>query len=169
MRRLYFLLPNVKTTRDVVHELLLSHVEERHIHVVAREGTPLEDLPEASAWQKSDLIPAAEKGLTAGGITGALAGLVAVTVPPAGLILGGGAVLALTLAGAGFGAWASSMIGAGMSSSRLEKFQGALNAGEILMLVDVPKRRADEIEELIRSHHQEAEIEGVEPNIPNFP
>lgn len=169
MKRLYFLLPNVETARGVVHELLLNHVEERHMHLVARDGIPLEELPEAGEFQKSDLIPAAEKGLTAGGITGAIAGLVAVTIPPAGLILGGGAVLATTVAGAGFGAWASSMVGAGFPSSRLEKFQESLEAGEILMLVDVPKRRVDEIEQLIRSHHQDAEIEGVEPNIPNFP
>lgn len=169
MKRLYFLLPNVETTRSVVQDLLLDHVEERHIHVVARDGIPLEDLPEASELQKSDLIPAAEKGLTAGGITGAIAGLVAVTVPPAGLVLGGGAVLAMTVAGAGFGAWASSMVGAGMTSSRLEKFHGALEAGEILMLVDVSKQRVNEIEELVRRHHPEADIEGVEPNIPNFP
>ncbi|MCO6441008.1 MAG: ammonium transporter [Nitrococcus mobilis] len=169
MRRLYFLLPNVETTRNVVHELLLNHVEERHIHVVAREGIPLEDLPKATEWQKSDLIPAAEKGLTAGGITGALAGLVAVTVPPAGLVIGGGAVLALTVAGAGFGAWVAGMIGIGLANSRLEKFQEAVDAGEVLMMVDVPKRRVDEIEQLIRSHHDDVDIEGVEPNIPNFP
>jgi hypothetical protein len=169
MKRLYFLLPNIETTREVVRDLLLNHVEERHIHVVAREGIPLEDLPKASEWQKSDIIPAAEKGAMAGGITGALAGLVAVTVPPAGLILGGGAVLAMTAAGAGFGAWASSMIGAGASSARLDKFQDALKAGELLMLVDVPKRRVDEVEELIRSHHKDVDIQGVEPNIPNFP
>ncbi len=169
MRRLYFLLPNVETTRNVVHELLLNHVEEKHIHIVAREGTPLEDLPKATEWQTTDLIPAAEKGLTAGGITGALAGLVAVTVPPAGLVIGGGAVLALTIAGAGFGAWMSSMVGSGLPNSRLEKFQGAVDAGEVLMLVDVPKRRVDEIEQLIRNHHDDVDIEGVEPNIPNFP
>ncbi|WP_040662374.1 membrane protein [Nitrococcus mobilis] len=169
MRRLYFLLPNVETTRSVVHELLLNHVEERHIHVVAREGVPLEDLPKATEWQKSDLIPAAEKGLTAGGLTGALAGLVAVTVPPAGLVIGGGAVLALTVAGAGFGAWVSGMIGIGMANSRLEKFQKAVDAGEVLMMVDVAKRRVDEIEQLIRNHHDDVDIEGVEPNIPNFP
>ncbi|EAR21406.1 hypothetical protein NB231_13466 [Nitrococcus mobilis Nb-231] len=159
----------METTRSVVHELLLNHVEERHIHVVAREGVPLEDLPKATEWQKSDLIPAAEKGLTAGGLTGALAGLVAVTVPPAGLVIGGGAVLALTVAGAGFGAWVSGMIGIGMANSRLEKFQKAVDAGEVLMMVDVAKRRVDEIEQLIRNHHDDVDIEGVEPNIPNFP
>lgn len=169
MKRLYFLLPDVETARSVVRDLLLNHVEERHIHIVARDDIPLEDLPEASEWQKSDIIPAAEKGAVAGGATGALAGLVAVTVPAGGLVLGGGAVLAMTAAGAGFGAWVSSMIGAGAGNARLDQFQDAIKAGELLMLVDVPKRRVDEIEELIRSHHKDAEIEGVEPTIPNFP
>lgn len=136
---------------------------------MAREGTPLEELPEAGTLQTSDLIPAAQKGLTLGGITGALAGLVAVTVPPAGLVLGGGAVLAMTAAGAGAGAWISSMLGAGFSSSRLEKFQEAIEAGEILMLVDVPNRRIDEIKQLIRNDYAEADIGGVEPRQPNFP
>ncbi|MGD8710282.1 MAG: DUF1269 domain-containing protein [Ectothiorhodospiraceae bacterium] len=169
MRRIYFLLPDIELTRTIVRELLLSHVEERHIHVVAREGTPLEDLPAASDLQKSDLIPALEKGATVGGATGAIAGLVAVTVPPAGLILGGGAVLGLTLAGAGFGAWAASMIGIGAPNSQLKRFEDAIEQGEILMMVDVPRRRVEEVEELVKSHHPEADIEGTEPNIPNWP
>lgn len=169
MKRLYFLLPNVETTRRVVHDLLLNHVEERYIHVVAREGTPLQELPEAGLAQKSDLIPSAEKGSVAGGATGALAGLVAATVPATGLIVGGGAVLAMALAGAGFGAWFSSMMGISTDSSRLKKFQEAVEAGEILMLVDVLTGRVDEVQELIRSHHKEVDIKGVEPAMPNFP
>ena len=74
MRRIYFLLPEVASARAIVDELLLARVEERHIHIVAREDTPLEDLPEAGVAQRSDLIPAIEKGLAAGGLSGLLAG-----------------------------------------------------------------------------------------------
>ena len=169
MRRIYFLLPDVATARDIVQELLLNHVEERHIHLVANDETSLEDLPQATAWQKSDIVPALEKGATVGGATGAVAGLVAVAVPPAGLILGGGAVLGLTLAGAGFGAWAASMIGISSPNSQLEKFHDAIQAGEVLMMVDVARSRVDEVEGLVRKHHPEVDIEGTEPNIPNFP
>lgn len=42
----------------IVDELLLARIEERHLHVVAREGTPMEDLPEARVAQSSDLVPA---------------------------------------------------------------------------------------------------------------
>ncbi len=169
MRRLYFLLPDVDRARAVVEDLLLKRVEERHIHLLARRGTPLEDLPQATIAQRTDLVPALERGVTIGGATGALAGLVAVAAPPAGLVLGGGAVLAMALAGAGFGAWASSLLGVSTPNSQIRQFEEAIERGEILMMVDVPKNRVEEIESLIRTHHPAAEIGGTEPNIPPFP
>ncbi|MCC5856608.1 MAG: ammonium transporter [Ectothiorhodospiraceae bacterium] len=169
MRRIYFLVPTLDLTRTLVDELLLARVEERHIHLIAKDEQQMDDLPTASVLQRTDLIPALEKGLTIGGATGAIAGLVAVTVPPAGLVLGGGAVLGITLAGAGVGAWAASMIGAGAPNSQLRRFEQAIDQGQILMMVDVPKRRVEEIEELIRSHHPEVRIRGTEPTIPAFP
>ncbi len=169
MRRLYFLLPDVETARQVVNDLLLARVEERHIHVLAKEGVELGDLPEAELLQRSDFVPAVERGLAVGGATGILAGLAAVTFPPAGLVLGGGALLGIALAGAGFGAWLSGMIGADAPNSRLTQFQEAIEKGELLMMVDVPKARVEEIEALIKNRHPESEIEGTEPTIPAFP
>ena len=169
MKRIYFLLPDVKTTRKVVRELLLARVEERRIHVIAKEGVSLEDLPEATLREKSDFIPALERGLAIGGATGILAGVVAVTFPPAGLVLGGGAVLTTALLGAGMGAWLSSMIGADTPNTRLTRFEAAVERGQVLMLVDVPKIRVEEIEHLVKKHHPEADVKGTEPTIPAFP
>ena len=169
MRRIYFLLPGVASARAIVDELLLARVEERHIHIVAREDTPLEDLPEAGVAQRSDLIPAIEKGLAAGGLSGLLAGALAVTFPPAGLVLGGGAVLGLTAFGAGFGAWMASMVGIGLPSGRLQKFESAIQSGQLLMMIDVPRARIQEIEAVVRRHHPEAQLEGLEPAMPVFP
>lgn len=169
MRRIYFLVPNVASAKAIVNDLLLARIEERHLHVIAKEDTPLEDLPEATVAQKSDLVPALQRGLAAGGLVGLLAGVSAVTFPPAGVVLGGGALLGMTALGAGFGAWASTMIGAGLPSGRLEKFQADIANGQLLMMIDVPRSRVEEIETLVRSHHPEAELEGLEPNIPLFP
>jgi hypothetical protein len=169
MRRLYFLVPDIEHTRKIVDELLVARVDEKHIHVIAKEGTPLEDLPEAGLSQKSDLVPALERGLTLGGITGVLVGLVALTVPPAGVVLGGGAILASTLAGAGVGAWMATMIGVDVPNTRLAQFEEAIKHGEVLMMVDVAKDRVEEIDDLVKKHHPEAEIKGTEPAIPEFP
>jgi hypothetical protein len=168
MKRIYFLVPDIETTKKIVDELLLARVEERHMHVIAKRDTPMENLPEATFLQKTDFVPALEQGIAIGGVTGALAGLVAIALPT-GLVLGGGAVLALSLAGAGLGAWWSSMIGASTGNRRIKDFEAAIERGEFLMMVDVPKERVEEIEELVKKHHPEAECEGTEPFMPPFP
>ena len=57
MKRIYFLVPRIDIAKKIVDELLLARIEERHIHILAKRDTPLEDLPEASFLQKSDFIP----------------------------------------------------------------------------------------------------------------
>jgi hypothetical protein len=118
VRRVYFLLPDVKSAKAIVDELLLKRVEWRHIHVLASPTIPLEDLPEAHLAQSSDLLPALARGTAAGGVTGMLAGLAAMAFPSAGLTIAGGAVVAMALAGAGVGAWTSTMWSASTSRTR---------------------------------------------------
>jgi hypothetical protein len=168
MRRIYFLAPNIEVSKTIVDELLLARVEERHIHVLAKRGTPMENLPEATYQQKSDFIPALEQGVALGGLTGMLAGLVAMALP-GGLVLAGGALLATTLAGAGVGAWMSSMVGSSIGNRRIQQFEEAIENGAFLFMIDVPKDRVDEIEDLIKKHHPDAEFGGTEPRIPAFP
>ena len=105
MRRLYFLLPGVDSAKTIVDELLLARIEERHIHIAAKDHHALTDanLPEANLLQESDFVPAVERGLAVGGATGVVAGIAAVTT--GGLALAGGAILGIGLAGAGVGAW----------------------------------------------------------------
>jgi hypothetical protein len=168
-RRLYFLVPSVDTAHRIVNELLLLRIDADHMHVVARDGTPMGDLPEATILQKTDLIEAAERGIAVGGATGVVAGLLAVSFPPAGIILGGGMVAATMLAGAGFGAWVAGMIGVNLPNRELAAYEQAIQNGAVLMMVDVPKERVHEIERLIQEHHPEAQIGGTEPHIPAFP
>ena len=171
MRRLYFMIPGIDSAKTIVDELLLARVDQRHIHIAAADHHALTEanLPEANLLQESDFVPAVERGLAIGGATGILAGVAAVALPGVGLVLGGGAILGIGLAGAGLGAWVSSMIGISAPSSRLTAFEDAIKEGGLLMMVDVPKTRVDEITDLIKQHHPEAVIEGTEPVIPAFP
>ena len=169
MRRLYFLVPDLPTASSVVDELLLARVPEKSIHVVAREGTPMGNLPEAGLAEKTDLIPAIERGLGLGGVTGTLAGLVVIAVPGAAVVSAGAIVLSLAVAGGAVGAWVSSMIGVSVDSPRLRPYEQAIEQGKLLMMIDVPAQRVEEIDELVRRQHPEAQPEGVDPNIPAFP
>lgn len=168
-RRLYFLLPGIGRARRIVDELLLARVEARHIHILARDGTPMEGLPTATLLQRSDVLHGIESGLALGGATGILAGLLTVWLQPTGLAVGGGAVLALALAGAGIGAWAAGMIGTDVPNSRLRKFMPAIEQGQVLLMVDVQLGQVQRVSELIHRHHPDARDQGVEPTIPAFP
>jgi hypothetical protein len=169
MRRIYFLVPDIDVTKHIVNELLLARIEEKHIHVIAKRGTPLEELPEASLLQKSDFVPAVQQGLAVGGSTGALAGLVAVALPPASTVIAGGVLLAGALAGAGIGAWISGMVGMSIGNRRIKEFEEAIEAGHFLVLADVPADRVEEIEVLVKQHIPEVEVESTEPKVPAFP
>ncbi len=168
-RRLYFMVPDVDSARHIHDELLLARIADEHIHVMAKDSISLIGLNEASFLQKSDFVHGAETGLAVGGGIGIVAGLVAVFFPPAGVDLQLVTILLTALIGAAFGAWAASMVASAIPNSRLKRFESFIAAGQILMMVDVPLRRVDEIRALIVSHHPEAMNSGAEPTIPAFP
>jgi hypothetical protein len=169
MRRLYFLVPDTTMAKAIVDDSLRARITWRHIHVLANHSVALEQLPEASLLQSSDVVHALERGVALGGATGALLGLVALALPPAELAIAGGAVVALTLAGAGFGAWTAAMIGVNETNARLERFRGAIRDGQLLIMADVPGSREQEIEQMVAQHFPKADLEGAEPTTPIFP
>jgi hypothetical protein len=168
MQRIYFLLPDIQTCRAIVTELRQSDVEEKHIHLIGSGDVSLEDLPEASLLQKSDFLPAIERGIPLGAAAGLLGGLVTLVVP-GGVAMGGGALLACMAAGAGVGSWMASMVALDIPNSRHREYQNAIDNGEFLILIDVPKERVVEIEELVMQHHPNAELETVEARALKIP
>lgn len=171
MQRLYFLIPDADTAKVLIGALLLARVPERRIHIIAKDYHLLvqSQLPKANLLHESDLVPAIEKGLAAGGIMGLLAGLAAVSFPPAGLVLGGGAIFATTLSGTAFGSVVAPMIGISAKSSLLKPFEVAVENGQLLLLVDVTSDNYEMISQLIMSHYPKVSIQDTEPAIPALP
>lgn len=167
MRRLYFLVPDLATTHAVVGGLRSAGVKEGNIHVIAAPGTKMDDLPEAKLAEKSYLLAALKKGAEYGGTMGLLVGLAALNLP--GVVLAGGALLAMGLAGAGMGACLGCMIGADKENVHVKEVESAIVKGQLLVLVDVPRERTAEFEALIRQHYPEVRLEATEPTVPDFP
>ena len=169
-RRIYGLLPDLASARRAMDGLLLARIDEGHIHFVAREGTDMSGLHAANVLQTSDLIRSAEAGLCIGGAAGAVLGaLMAVFFPIVGDAPQWGLIAVLTIVGAGFGAWSSSMIGISIPSQRLKRFQAPIEQGQILLMADLPRSRVKEVSARLQALHPEAHLEGIEPNIPAFP
>lgn len=169
-RRLYFMLPTIPNARALLDELLLKRVEERHMHFMARGNTLPSDMPDAGFLQKTDLVHGAQMGMMVGGGAGLLAGVLLVMFPPEGLSLQTAAILIATLGGAVFGAWASGMNAAAIPNTRLRQFADRIEAGQVLLIIDVPVWRVQEIEQMIAERHPEITFGGVEKStVPAFP
>ena len=168
-RRLYFLLPDVQSARLTANDLLLARVEDRHMRFLAKRGTDLGELHEASYVQKTDLMHGAGIGLGIGGGAGLLLGLLIVTYPPEGTNPQLIAVLVAAVVGAFLGAWMASMVAASVPNSRLLQFQADIDNGKILLMVDVPYGQIAQIRELVVGRHPEAVPGGQETRFPAFP
>jgi hypothetical protein len=166
MRRIYFLAPDIATTHKIVDELRAEGIEDRHIHVLAKRHTPLEDLPEASVFQKTDFIPALERGAALGGATGLLAGLVGLSF--AEFTIAGGVVLGVLFYGATIGTMMSGLAGLQVGNSKVKKYAQAIENGELLVMLDIAKERIETMSQLITKHHPTAQFEGIEPLLPSF-
>ena len=168
-RRLYYVMPDHASARRILDDLLLAHIEFRHIHFLAKRGTSMDGLHEANVLQKTDIVHGAKLGTAIGAALGCIAGGLLVWFPPTDGIPQVIAVGVATIGGAVFGAWTSSMAAAAVPNSRLKRFEKAIEEGKILLMVDVPEHQVEEIHALLNRIHPEAADEGVEPNIPAFP
>ena len=168
MKRICFLSPDETHARAAIEALRNLGVPDRYLYVVAGENTKIEGLPDAGP-EGDDFLPAYARGLALGGVGGLLAGLVVMAFPPAGFVVGGGALTLATLAGASVGGLATGLVGTGFSSTRLKQFQDAIAAGALLILADVAEDDVDRCTAAVKAIGPEIEVIGLEPPAPIVP
>lgn len=157
-RRLYFLFPTAGDARRLVRELAAAGVDEGHIHALARTDIDLSGLPPATRRQQHDTVWRLEQALWGSNLAvfgAALLGLVVALI----LGLAAWALLAVTLMAASFSAGAAFALR--VPNTHLDECREALRHGEVLLMVDVPRRKVAEIEELVYRRHPEAIAGGV--------
>ena len=152
-RRLYFVIPDETQTAQLVNDLEMAGVDVQHMHAIAGRGAMLTQLPAATERQRQDAGSRLERLVWDGNLVlfflataGLLASLAWSSLAGTALSV---ALMLLTLIGGTFFALR-------VPDTHLDEFRGALSHSEVLLMVDVPRRRVAEIEELVRRHHPEA-------------
>lgn len=168
-RRLYVMLPDVAAARQLADTLLLARIDDRHMHFLARRDMSLAPLHEAGIWQKTDLRHAGFLGAGLGLLGGALLGVFLKVTPIAGLEIGVGTLMVCTLLGGLLGAWGATLVGASAPSVKLRQFETELEAGKVLLMVDVPVRRVAPVQQLLAAHCPRASDRGIDLTMPAFP
>lgn len=169
MKRLCFLCPDVETIRQAVAAARRAGVDDSRLMVIARHDVQLDEL-NAPSIDKTDAVPGLERGLALGGIVGTLAGLMVLSVEEIGVALGGAAIPLFTLFGVGVGGLGGFLGGASVRSSRLHRFQHAIDEeGKILLMIDVATDQVDVVEKLVKGESSAIEFAGLEPRAPLIP
>ncbi len=158
LRRVYFLSPDVEHAQTVVTELGQVGVDRAQIHTMAREDIDISSLPAATKDQKRDRVWLFDRVFWFGDLAifaVALLGLVLTLYW--GLYLW--TVVAAVVMVVTF--FLGEIFATKIPHAHLNEAKGALARGEILLMVDVPKHRVDEINGLVSKHHPETEPSGV--------
>lgn len=168
-RRLYFVLPDLASAIQTSNDLLLARIGDEHLHFLGRRGSSLGNLHEASYLQKSDVMRGAEMGFVIGGVLGTLVGTWMYLTQSPALPFQMGVILIAAVIGSLFCAWAGSLVAVSTPNSRLSRFSKDMDEGRILLMVDVPGPRVEEIQSLVAQRHPESVAHGMEPTVPAFP
>lgn len=160
MKRIYFIAPSIDSTSSIVDELHEIGITDEDIHVVGKDHAQLQEahIHEAGLLETTDVTHSMHVGARYGAILGAIAGVIAAFVLPIGWLGKLLVVAGLAAFGTAFGAWASSLVGISIPEPGVEKYQQAVEQGQLLMLVDVSDDQEKEIRNAIRLHHPEARI-----------
>jgi hypothetical protein len=152
-RRLYFAIPDETQAAQVVNDLETAGVGVQHIHAIAGRGATLTRLPPATKRQRLDAGSRLERLAWSGNLALFFLGAVGLIASLAWSSLLGGALsvalMLLTLAG-------GTLFALRVPDTHLDEFRGVLSHSEVLLMVDVPRQRVAEIEEMVCRRHPEA-------------
>lgn len=159
--RLFCLVPEADTARAVVKDLSQANAGPEDVRVVARRETAIFGLQEASIRERTAIVEAAKRGLAIGSIGGAITGLVAAIELSVTLSFACGLVVVGSLAGSAFGAWVSAMMGIDRPHPVISAYQDAVDAGQVLMIIQDHREQLEQIKRLIRQQYPGAEISRI--------
>jgi hypothetical protein len=165
-RRLYFILPDIGSAHEMMDNLLLARVDANRIHFLAKLGTPLGDLPEASISERTDMIDGWEIGMGLGAMVGLIAGLVSLSIPtwwytkPVPMVA---TLMVCTLVGFIGGGFWTAILATNIPNARLKPFERHIAEGKVLMIVLTPFHRVNEIRKLVESKQPEVVYRGTWP------
>jgi hypothetical protein len=151
--RQFFFAKNVQAVKRIVEDLKEFGLTEEDLHVIAREDISLEPLPEPDLQHRSDVVDAAKRGAATGGAIGLIGSIIAVTVPAAGLTLGGGAILAGTALGSALGTWFSTLVGVSVPNQDVEEYRDRIERGELMIIVDCEPQQQAGLAAMLSSRH----------------
>lgn len=156
MKRLFYLVDHIDHVQEISDDLHTRGITDGRFHVVSKDEAGLYNhhLHRASVFDRTDLARYVERGMLLGLVLGLS------FILPAALYADLGWPLIAWLGMAAFavmaGGWLGGFGGISAENYRIRRFHDAIEAGKYLVMVDVPKPLAEEVEDEMLENHPEA-------------
>jgi len=158
MKCIYYLSPNLVSTRRISEDLHEVGVDDWFLHVISKDeaGLKKEKIHSSNYLETLDLLRCGFIGANIGFIVGMIAVGLLMFFKPFGPETPG---FVYFLAGAFFtlfGAWEGGLIGVATENRKLERFHEDIEAGQYLILIYARRKTGDVIHSMMSAKHPEA-------------
>lgn len=162
MRRLYYLADDLHTCERVAAELAEAGIGDWHFHVLSRDeiGLYQHRVHAAATYHRFDVLPTGQRWALGGALLGLLVGGAAYLAQPLPWTVSPAGVAVMVLLGAVLGAWPGALRGLTRPNYKIRRFQGEVEAGRHLLMVDVNERNRARVRELMSVRFPSVEFRG---------
>jgi hypothetical protein len=159
MKCLYFLSPDLVSTKKVSEDLRAVGIDDWFVHVVSKDeaGLKKERLQSSNWLETKDLLRDGFIGANIGFIIGVVAAGLTMYFKPFGPDMPGfvyGLIVAFATC---FGAWEGGLYGVASQNRKVARFNDEIEAGKFLILIYAKKGKGELVKQMMRDRHPEAE------------
>lgn len=159
MKCLYFLSPDLVSTKTVSDDLQNVGIDNWFIHVVSKDeaGLRKERLHSSNWLETRDLLRNGFIGANIGFIIGVLGAGLTMFFHPFGPDMSSIVYVIIIVFATCFGAWEGGLYGVASQNRKLARFSEAIDAGKYLVLIYAQKGQGELVKQMMRERHPEAE------------
>ena len=158
MKCLYFLSPDLVSTKKVSDDLHEVGIDDWFIHVVSKDEAGLrKERIHSSNWlETKDLLRDGFIGANIGFIVGVLGAGAMMYFEPFGPAMPGFVYALIVAFATCFGAWEGGLFGVATENRKLARFHDEIEAGKFLVLIYAAKGQGEVVKDMMKQRHPEA-------------
>ena len=158
MKCLYFLSPDLVSTRRVSDDLHDVGIDDWFIHVVSKDeaGLKKEKIHSSNWLETKDLLRDGFIGAVIGMIVGVIGVAAAMYFKPFGPNMPDFVYLLIIAFATCFGAWEGGLFGVATENRKLARFHDEVEAGKYLVLIYAQKGQGEVVKDMMKQRHPEA-------------
>ncbi len=158
MKCMYYLAPNLVSTKQVSDDLHDVGIGDWHVHVISKDeaGLKTEKIHSSNWLETTDLLRDGFIGANIGFILGVLLAGGLFLFEPFGPDFPKIAYVFMVAVATGFGAWVGGLTGIDSENQKLRRFHTAIEEGKYLVLIYARKGEGKKVKDMMGKRHPEA-------------